>query len=221
MKLIRETSYDVQVLNEKKGDTLEQYIEGIFAQSDVLNGNGRIYPDSVMERAVERYIIEKIQKGCSWGELDHPDTPTVQLTKASHRIVSLEKNGNNYVGKAIICDTINGNQVKGLIKAGGTLAVSTRGLASVVEESGASIVQGDFNLCTVDIVSDPSAPNAFVKGILEGKEWILDSGVFKLKEVDTLRKIAKESPDPMKEVKMYDAIYDFMQALGDGKVDLS
>jgi len=196
MKLIRETSYDVEILEEAKDGEKNLYIEGIFMQADLKNGNGRIYPLPVLETATQKYRVEKIEKGSSWGELDHPESPTVLLKNASHRITSIRQEGSNFIGKALVLDTTHGRQVKGLLKGGGVLAVSTRGLGETIEENGLSIIQAGFNLCTTDIVSDPSAPSAFVKGILEGRDWYCDNGVFHAKQIDELRKEIKASPNP-------------------------
>ncbi len=190
MKLLCEASYEISP-SADGGPNL--YIEGIFIQPDEINGNDRLYPDVVVAPAVECYDREWIQPGSAVGELDHPESPTVNYKCASHRITSLKKEGGkDYIGKALILDTYHGNEVKGLIKGGVRLAVSTRGLANVVEEGNITVVQPGLIYTTVDIVSRPSASRAFVKGLMEGKEWICESGIFKCKDIDAMRKEIKE-----------------------------
>ena len=171
MKLITEyTENDtIQCIVEKKEDGEKTYvIEGVFAQADKKNRNGRVYPKPIMERAVDKYVTEQVSKKRAVGELNHPEGPTVNLDKVSHLITDLHWKGNNVVGKAQILETPMGKIVKGLLEGGVQLGVSTRGMGSLEQKNGAMQVKPDFILSTVDIVQDPSAPQAFVNGIMEG-----------------------------------------------------
>lgn len=176
MKLITETLDDLQYVTEAKEDGGKNlYIEGIFLQSAIQNRNGRIYPEEVMDREVARYVKESIEANSAMGELGHPNGPQINLDRVSHRIVSLRKEGTDYIGKAIITNTPMGNIAKGLMESGVRLGVSSRGMGSLQEKNGAKIVQDDFRLATAaDIVADPSAPNAFVEGIMESVDWVYD-----------------------------------------------
>ena len=170
MKLITECSQDVEYLVE--GKSKEQYIKGIFMQSDIKNQNGRVYPFSVLKKEVRNYNNKFVKESRALGELGHPDGPTINLDRVSHIITELYEDGKNFIGKAKIMNTPNGKIVKNLIESGVRLGVSSRGLGSVKEnKSGVNEVQDDFVLSTVDIVSDPSAPEAFVNGIMEGREF--------------------------------------------------
>ena len=188
MKLITEyTESDVQCIVEKKEDGEKNFvIEGIFAQADGKNRNGRIYPKGVMEGAVNRYVEEQVSKGRAVGELNHPDGPTVNLDKVSHKIESLDWQGNDVVGKARILETPMGNIVKGLLDGGVQLGVSTRGMGSLEERGGVMYVNDDFILSTVDIVQDPSAPTAFVNGIMEGVEWVWNNGIIQPQVIEKM-----------------------------------
>jgi len=181
MKLITEEIEKVKVLTEGTGNNKKFYIEGIFLQSDCVNRNGRMYPFSIMEREVKRYNEKYIQKGRALGELGHPDGPTVNLDRVSHMIVSLTCEGSNWVGKAQILSTPMGKIAEALLKDGVCLGVSSRGIGSLRENNrGYKEVGEDFMLATAaDIVADPSAPDAFVQGIMEGKEWVWDGGVLR------------------------------------------
>ncbi len=172
MKLITELSENISPLVESKGDNKNLYIEGIFMQSEIKNRNGRIYPRSVMEFAVNKYIFDKVNQGQSWGELSHPESPKINPDRVSHLVTELKFNGNDVYGKAKIGGP-KGDAVKSLLELGGKVAVSSRGLGSLREnKSGIMEVQNDFQLATAaDIVLDPSAPSAFVKGIMEGVDW--------------------------------------------------
>jgi hypothetical protein len=176
MKLIRELTEDFSYLTEADDSGKKKlYIEGIFLQADLKNKNGRVYPLSVMEQEVNRYIKEKVEGKSAFGELGHPAGPTINPDRISHRIVSLTREGSNYVGKAQISSTPLGDIARGLIEDGGRLGVSSRGMGSLRERNGVMEVQGDFRLATAgDIVIDPSAPDAFVNGIMENVEWIYD-----------------------------------------------
>ena len=188
MKLITENIEDIQILTEEKDGKQHLYIEGVFLQSEIKNRNGRIYPFSVLEKEVGRYNEEYVSKGRALGELGHPDGPTVNLDRVSHRITSLKAEGTNFMGKARILDTPMGNIAKSLLGEGVKLGVSSRGMGSIDRQESASYVMDDFMLATAaDIVADPSAPDAFVNGIMEGKEWVWDNGILKEQQVAELK----------------------------------
>ena len=178
MKLISEQLQDVEFIKEEKDNGKKDYkVKGIFMQADIKNRNGRVYPMDVLEKEVKRYNEEYVDKKRAFGELGHPEGPTVNLDKVSHMITKLEPNGKNIIGEAKIMDTPNGKIVKTLMDEGATLGVSSRGMGSLEPKNGANYVKKDFYLATAaDIVADPSAPNAFVEGIYEGKEWVWDNG---------------------------------------------
>lgn len=189
MKLIRELVEEVQqevVLNEATGEK-QHYIKGIFLQSEIKNRNGRMYPESVMDKEAGRYINEAVNRKCAWGELNHPEGFTINLDKVSHRIVELVKDGKNWIGKAMITDTPMGNIAKGLMSSGGRVGVSSRAIGSLkMNQEGVNVVQSDFRLSTAgDIVGDPSAPEAWVDGIMEGVEYFYDEkhGLYKQAEI--------------------------------------
>jgi hypothetical protein len=166
----------------------EYFIEGVFMQSEIKNRNGRVYPKEIMEKEVNRYRKEFVEKDRAFGELGHPEGPTINLDKVSHLITSLEEDGNNYIGRAKILSTPNGQIVRNLIDDGAKLGVSSRGLGSLEEKGGAQYVKGDFQLATAaDIVADPSAPEAFVEGIYEGVEWIMSNGILKAVDSESMR----------------------------------
>ena len=178
MKLISEQLQDVEFIKEEKDNGKKDYkIKGIFMQADIKNRNGRVYPMDVLDKEVKRYNDEYVDKKRAFGELGHPEGPTVNLDKVSHMITRLEPDGKNIIGEAKIMDTPNGKIVKTLMDEGATLGVSSRGMGSLEPRNGANYVKKDFYLATAaDIVADPSAPNAFVEGIMEGKEWVWDNG---------------------------------------------
>lgn len=181
MKLITELVEEVKYISEaKENGEKNLYIEGIFLQSAVKNRNGRIYPEEVMDKEVARYIKESVDNNTAVGELGHPDSPAINLNRISHKIVSLKKEGTNYIGKALITNTSMGKEARGLIESGVKLGVSSRGMGTLKKNSeGINEVQSDFRLATAaDIVADPSAPEAWVNGIMEGVEWFYnDNGV--------------------------------------------
>ena len=184
MKLITEQIEDVQILTEERDGKKLLYIEGVFLQSELTNRNGRRYPFEVLNREVERYNEEYVKTKRALGELGHPDGPTINLDRVSHRITDLRAEGNNFMGKAQILDTPMGKIAKSLLGEGVQLGVSSRGMGSIDKQEGVSIVRDDFMLTTAaDIVADPSAPDAFVNGIMEGKEWVWDNGILKEREV--------------------------------------
>jgi hypothetical protein len=188
MRLITENIEDIQILSEEKDGKKHLYIEGVFLQSEIKNRNGRIYPLSVLEKEVGRYNEEYVKTGRALGELGHPDGPTVNLDRVSHRITSLKAEGKNFVGKAQILATPMGNIARNLLEEGVKLGVSSRGMGSIDRQESASYVMDDFMLATAaDIVADPSAPDAFVNGIMEGKEWVWDNGILKEKEIAEMK----------------------------------
>lgn len=196
MKLITEASQDIQYIVEedKKTGNKSHHIQGIFLQSEVKNKNGRLYPRHILDREVARYNRDYVEKKRSFGELGHPDNPTINLDRVSHMITSLRPDGNNFIGKAKILDTPNGRIVKSLLDGGASLGVSTRGVGSLKPQSGYQLVQDDFHLATAaDIVHDPSAPEAFVQGIMENAEWILTNGGWKQVEYDRAKKLIREA----------------------------
>ena len=181
MKLITEEISSVKFIVEGKGAKKKMYIEGVFLQGDIKNRNGRMYPCGTLAKEVGRYNESFVKKGRALGELGHPDGPTVNLDRVSHKITSLRQEGKNFIGKAQLLETPMGKIAKSLITEGVTLGVSSRGVGSLREDrSGAKVVGEDFQLATAaDIVADPSAPDAFVNGIMEGKEWIWDGGILR------------------------------------------
>ena len=189
MKLITEEIESVQVLTETVNGKKTLYIQGPFLQTEVVNRNGRMYRLPVMEREVKRYTEQYVNKGRALGELGHPDGPTVNLDRVSHKIVSLQREGNNFIGKAQILSTPMGKIAESLLKEGVTLGVSSRGIGSVKPNNeGYTEVGEDFMLATAaDIVADPSAPDAFVHGIMEGKEWVWDGGILKEKRAQNIK----------------------------------
>tara|TARA_B100000927_G_scaffold99017_1_gene80111 strand:- start:1438 stop:2082 length:645 start_codon:yes stop_codon:yes gene_type:complete len=188
MKLIAEQIQDVEYIVEEKGDKKEMKIRGIFMQADQKNRNGRVYPMGVLQKEVTRYNKEFVAEGRAFGELGHPEGPTVNLDRVSHMITKLEANGKNFVGEAKLLSTPMGEIAKALIKDGGKLGVSSRGMGSLENKGGANYVKDDFYLATAaDIVADPSAPQAFVEGIMEGKEWVWDNGLLKEVEIQNIK----------------------------------
>ena len=180
MRLIAEEITEVNFLSEEKEGKKSHFIEGVFLQAEISNKNGRKYPFKTLEREVAKYDESYIRKGRALGELGHPDGPSINLDKVSHKIESLKAEGNNFIGRAKILDTPMGNIAKSLLDEGVSLGVSSRGMGSLRKEGNTNIVQDDFMLATAaDIVADPSAPDAFVDGIMEGKEWIWDNGILK------------------------------------------
>jgi|TARA_B100001093_G_scaffold80964_1_gene72334 hypothetical protein len=192
MKLISEyNDYAISpvIIEQNEKGEKEYYIEGVFMQSEIKNRNGRVYPKDIMEKEVGRYRKEFIEKDRAFGELGHPEGPTINLDRVSHLITSLEEDGDNYVGRAKILSTPNGQIVRSLISDGAKLGVSSRGLGSLESKGDAQYVKGDFQLATAaDIVADPSAPEAFVEGIYEGVEWVMENGILKAVELEAMQK---------------------------------
>ena len=188
MKLIAEQIQDVEYIVEEKDGGKEMKIRGIFMQSDQKNRNGRVYPFGILNKEVKRYNKEFVAEGRAFGELGHPEGPTVNLDRVSHMITKLEADGKNFIGEAKLLSTPMGEIAKALIKDGGKLGVSSRGMGSLESKGGANYVKDDFYLATAaDIVADPSAPQAFVEGIMEGKEWVWNNGVLKEVEVAEIK----------------------------------
>jgi len=196
MKLIAEyNDHNLEVITEAKESGGKNYfIEGVFMQAEQKNRNGRIYPKAIMEKAVDKYVKEQVNSKRAVGELNHPEGPTVNLDKVSHLIEALDWQNNDVVGKARILDTPNGQIVKGLLDGGVQLGVSTRGMGSLEQKNGVMVVKDDFILNTVDIVQDPSAPTAFVNGIMEGVEWIWNNGVIEAREIERMETEIKKAP---------------------------
>ena len=208
MKLITEyVENDLDVLVEaKKNGEKDYFIEGVFMQSNKKNKNGRVYDKKVLMSAVKKYVDEQVRTGRAVGELNHPDGPTVNLDKVSHKITSLEFQGDDVVGKASILKTPMGKIVEGLLDGGVKLGVSSRGMGSLVQKNGASYVGDDFMLSTVDIVQDPSAPSAFVNGVMEGVEWVWDNGIIQRRDIEAIETEIKSTPAkglPEAEIKAF------------------
>ena len=196
MKLIREVYDTVSLVTEGSlGKGKNYFIEGVFLQSELQNRNGRMYPEKIMDKEVQRYCEEYIDKNRAYGELGHPDSPSINLDRVSHMIVSLRKEGTNYIGKAKILDTPMGKIAKGLLDGGANLGVSSRALGSLkTNNEGVQIVQDDFMLSTAaDIVADPSAPDAFVRGIMEGHEWVFVDGKYVQKNIEEVKSVIKKT----------------------------
>ena len=195
MKLILEhLDSEVSYVTEGVGAEKKTFVEGVFMQAEKPNRNGRIYRYKVLAPAVGKYVTEQVETGRAVGELNHPDGPTVNLDKVSHLITDLQFEDNNVVGKAQILDTPMGRIVKGLLDGGVQLGVSTRGMGSLEQRNGVSYVREDFILNTVDIVQDPSAPGAFVNGIMEGVEWIWNNGIIEAHEIEKIETEIKFAP---------------------------
>lgn len=192
MKLITEHIEDVQYITEEKNGKKSSFIEGIYMQAEQKNRNGRVYPKAVLESAINKYVTEQVSKGRAVGELNHPDGPTINLDKVSHRITELRWDGNNVVGKALVLDTPMGKIVKGLMEGGVQLGVSSRGMGSLEQRNGTSVVKPDFILATVDIVQDPSAPEAFVNGIMEGVDFFYENDILIAKTAQEVKEAIKK-----------------------------
>lgn len=213
MKLISEIVEQVQVITEEK--TKDLYIEGVFLQSELANRNNRIYPKSVMEKEVARYMKEYVDSKRAFGELGHPEGPTINLDRVSHIITSLKEDGNNYVGRAKILNTPMGNIVRGLIEGGAQLGVSSRGMGTLKErDGGINEVQSDFYLATAaDIVADPSAPDAFVQGIMENKEWMFVNGSWTYQNIDETKKLIEQTQRKQLEEVKFRVFENFLNSL--------
>lgn len=216
MKLITEVFEQNKIIVEEKlGKGKQYFIEGIFLQSELKNRNGRVYPEQVMDKEVQRYTEEYINKNRAYGELGHPDTPSINLDRVSHMITSLKKEGTNYVGRAKILDTPMGKIAKGLLDGGANLGVSSRALGSLkTNRDGVQVVQDDFMLSTAaDIVADPSAPNAFVQGIMEGREWVFVDGKYVERQIEEAKKIIQKATSSQLNEMSIKAFQDFLSKI--------
>ena len=215
MLLITEhTENNIQTIAEDAGNGKKNYfIRGIFMESEQVNKNGRIYPSSIMEREVARYNDTYVKSNRSLGELGHPEGPSLNLDRVSHIIKEMKMDGNVVYGKAKILDTPYGNIVKNLIDEGVRLGVSSRGMGSLKQVNGVNEVQSDFNLATVDIVADPSAPNAFVNGIMEGKEWVWNNGVLQEKHIASYKNVIKKASSRQLDEAKLEVFRDFISKL--------
>ena len=212
MKLITEHTNEIEYLVEGKGK--EQYIKGIFMQSDIKNQNGRVYPHAVLKKEVSNFNRKYVNEGRALGELGHPMGPVINLDRVSHVIKELTEDGKNFIGKAKVMDTPNGKIVKNFISEGVKLGVSSRGMGSLkANKKGVNEVQKDFVLSTVDIVADPSAPDAFVNGIMEGKEWVWENGVIKEQDIDAMKKTIMNAKMKELEQKKLEVFQKFLQNL--------
>ena len=197
MKLITEINESVEYIAESREDGKKDYfIRGPFMQANIKNRNGRVYPAEVLDKEVNRYVTENVQKNRAYGELGHPTSPTINLDRVSHMIKELTRDGDNFIGKdKIMTETPMGQIVKNLMDEGASLGVSSRGMGSLKNKNGAAEVQNDFYLATAaDIVADPSAPDAFVEGIMEGKEWVWDNGVIREATINNYKEVIEEAP---------------------------
>ena len=196
MKLITEyVENNLEVIAEqKKNGDKNYFIEGVFMQSNKKNRNGRVYEKATLENAVEKYVTEQVKTGRAVGELNHPEGPTVNLDKVSHKIEDLHWQGSDVIGKASILKTPMGKIVEGLLEGGVKLGVSSRGIGSLVSKNGAQYVGDDFMLSTIDIVQDPSAPSAFVNGVMEGVEWVWDNGLIRQQDIEVIETEIKRAP---------------------------
>ena len=216
MKLIKEVFETTNlIVEEKLGKGKQYFIEGVFLQSELKNRNGRMYPEKTMDKEVERYMKEYVEKNRAYGELGHPDTPSINLDRVSHLIVGLRKEGTNYIGKAKILDTPMGKIAKGLLDGGANLGVSSRAMGSLKQNNeGIQVVQDDFMLSTAaDIVADPSAPDAFVRGIMENKEWMLVDGRFVEKDLSEAQRIIRATSMKRLEEQKLKLFMNFLQKI--------
>jgi len=214
MKLITEQIENIEVLTESKNGKTSMYISGPFLQAEITNRNGRCYPFPILEREVNKYTDKYITCGRALGELGHPDGPTVNLDRASHLITSLKAEGNNFIGKAKILDTPMGNIAKSLLGEGVKLGVSSRGVGSLVERNGVKYVGQDFMLSTAaDIVADPSAPDAFVQGIMEGKEWVWQNGRLAEQTLNSLTNMKMSVDKKVNEQKLLSMFDNYLRNL--------
>jgi hypothetical protein len=215
MKLITEKIEDAKiVITEGKNGKRNTFIEGVFLQAEICNRNGRMYPMRTMEREVQKYNENFVKTGRALGELGHPDGPTINLDRASHLITSLQREGNNFVGKARLLETPMGKIAKQLLDEGVKLGVSSRGLGSIKEENGVKIVGEDFMLATAaDIVADPSAPDAFVNGIMEGKEWVWANGNIAESKIDEIKRRIDNAAQSQLEERKISAFSEFLKNL--------
>lgn len=213
LKLITEHVEDVQFLTEDKDGVKEYFIEGIFMQAEKKNRNGRKYPNKVLMKEANRYQKEYVEQNRAMGELGHPDGPTVNLERVSHLIESLKPDGNNIIGRAKILETPYGKIVKNLMQGGVKLGVSSRGMGSLEQKNGVNIVKDDFMLSAIDIVADPSAPDAFVDGVMEGKAWVWDNGLLKEQDLNSVCSMIQRASSRDLEEKKLAAFESFLSKI--------
>tara|TARA_B100000575_G_scaffold208562_1_gene169860 strand:- start:73 stop:723 length:651 start_codon:yes stop_codon:yes gene_type:complete len=216
MKLICEVNeQDVEYITEAKENGQKDYkIKGVFMQGEIKNRNGRVYPMQVLDEQVKKYTDNYVNQNRAYGELGHPSGPTINLERVSHMITDLTKEGNNYIGEAKIMDTPYGKIVKNLMDEGAKLGVSSRGMGSLKQNGNSQVVQKDYHLATAaDIVADPSAPDAFVEGIMEGKEWVWDNGVLREAQVNEYKKEIQRTTKDMLEKAKLKVFTDFLSKL--------
>ncbi len=216
MKLIKELTESVEFITEEKlGKGKEYYIKGVFLQSNLKNRNGRVYPKEVLQKEIARYNEQYVQKNRAFGELGHPDSPTINLDRVSHMIKELTEDGDNFIGKAKIMDTPYGKIVKNLLDEGATIGVSSRGMGTLRQgKDGVAEVSNDFVLATAaDIVADPSAPDAFVEGVMESKEWVFVDGKFVEKDIEEMRRGIKKASSLQLEEAKIKAFQHFLQKI--------
>jgi len=215
MYLITETNENIKTVVEESAETKKKnyFIEGIMLQAETVNRNGRCYPITILEKEISRYNENYVCKKRALGELNHPQGPSLNLDKVSHLIIEIKRDGNNFLGKAKILETPMGKIVQNLIDEGALLGVSSRGMGSLEKINGINYVKPDFTLSAIDIVADPSAPNAFVNGIMEGKEWVWDNGILKEKVISGYKKEIKRTPKKQLQEKAISLFEDFLRRL--------
>ena len=213
MKLITETIEEVAYLTENANGEKQHFIEGVFMQAETKNKNGRVYPKPILVKEAQRYVTEYVNKNRALGELNHPTGPSVNLDRVSHKVTWLYENNNDFYGKAKILDTPCGQIVKNLMNEGVKLGVSTRGMGSLEKRGGVNVVKEDFMLAAIDIVADPSAPNAFVNGIMEGKEWIWDNGILKEQQIAEYHNSLKKTPSRKLQAESIKLFADFLRKI--------
>jgi hypothetical protein len=214
MKLICEINEDIEVLTEDKNGQKSYFIEGTFLQGDIKNRNGRVYEFKMLKDKVEQYRKEFVEQKRAFGELGHPEGPTINLERVSHMITDLKPDGKNFYGKAKVMDTPYGKIVKNLMDEGAKLGVSSRGVGSIEEKNGANYVKDDFRLSTAaDIVADPSAPEAFVRGVMEGREWVYENGLLKAREIEEIKESIRRASSRNLEEQQIKAFARFIRSL--------
>jgi len=213
MKLITETVEEVAYLTENKDGEKQFFIEGVFMQAEQKNKNGRVYPKPILAKEANRYVTEYVNKNRALGELNHPTGPSVNLDRVSHKVTWLYENNNDFYGKAKILDTPCGQIVKNLMSEGVKLGVSTRGMGSLEKRGGVNVVKEDFMLAAIDIVADPSAPNAFVNGIMEGREWVWDNGLLKEQQIAQYHNTLKNTPSRKLQSESIKLFADFLRKI--------
>jgi len=213
MKLITETVEEVAYLTENKDGEKQFFIEGVFMQAEQKNKNGRVYPRQILSKEANRYLNEYVNKNRALGELNHPTGPSVNLDRVSHKIIWLNENNNDFYGKAKILDTPCGQIVKNLMNENIKMGVSTRGMGSLEKRGGVNFVKEDFMLAAIDIVADPSAPNAFVNGIMEGKEWVWDNGLLREQQIAEYQNTLKKTPSRKLQAESIRLFADFLRKI--------